>query len=58
MKAQRFIGSISRFSTFLVDNARSAGNGVQFERETYKARHKPAPRKKAPTAKNKEKASQ
>ena len=35
-KAQRFIGSISRFSAFLVDNARTGSANIHFEREPYK----------------------
>ena len=53
-KAKRFIGSISRFSVFLVENARSGSAAVQFERETYKPKRKAAPRKttaKKPAAK-------
>ena len=53
-KAKRFIGSISRFSVFLVENARSGSAAVQFERETYKPKRKSAPRKntaKKPAAK-------
>ncbi|MDO4356091.1 MAG: DNA topoisomerase 3 [Clostridia bacterium] len=40
VRAQRFIGSIQRFSTFLVDSARSASPAVHFEREPVKAKRK------------------
>ena len=55
-KAQRFIDSISRFSTFLVDNARAASPAVQFERTPYKPKRQSNPRKapaKKPAAKSK-----
>ena len=50
-RAQRFIGSIQRFSTFLVENARSGGSGVQFEREPARPRKKSAATSKTGAAK-------
>ena len=49
-KSDRFMLGIRRFSEFLVDAARNAPAGVQFEKEQYKPKKKPV-RKSAPRAK-------
>ena len=49
---EKFMGSIRRYSTFLVEAADRADPNVPFEREPYKAKRKPAARggaKAAPT---------